>query len=156
MFKHLKQLFSRKPFEPEVFCGTKEVFAPKNDIKGFAGDAFNYYSEHPLGLIKASDGLKVGVDETNRIGLNLNNALIITPHSFFDTEDYLKRRLKLDYTLKSQEHLLDIQRVLVEENLDGIVIDGFRNLPHSFYNRTFSNRRTAIGMFSWDCVLMIK
>lgn len=156
MLRHLKQLFSRKPFEPVVFSGSKEVFAPKDDFKGFAGDAFNYYSEHPLGLIKASDGLKVGVDESNPIGLNLNHALIITPHSFFDTEDYLKRRLTLDYPLKSQEHLHDINCVLIEENLDGIVIDGFRNLPRSFYNRTFSNRRTAIGMLSWDCVLMMK
>jgi hypothetical protein len=156
MLRHLKRLFTRKPFELEIYSGNKEVFASKDSFTGFAGDGFNYYSEHPLGLIKASEGLKVGVDGTNPIGLNLYKALIITPHNFFDTEDYLKRRLTLDYSLNSPEHLNDLKRVLVEENLDGVVIDGFRNLPQSFYNRTFSKRRTAIGLFSWDCVLISK
>lgn len=156
MLNHIKQLFTRKPFELETFKGNKEVFASKDSFKGFAGNGFNYYSEHPLGLIKAIDRLKVGVDGTNPIGLNLHNALIITPHNFFDTEDYFKRRLTLNYSLNTQEHLNDIQRVMSEESIDGVVIDGFRNLPQSFYNRTFSNRRTAIGLFSWDCVLINK
>jgi hypothetical protein len=154
MLRYLKKLVSRKPFVPLTFSGLKVVYAPEKGFTGFLGESFTYFSEHHLGLIRTKDRLKINADDTNPIEIQIKNGLVITPHTFFDTEDYLKRLLEMDYSFNTPEHFKDLHHVLTQEGYDAVIIDGFRKLPQSFFNRTFSNRRTATGIFSWDCILI--
>jgi hypothetical protein len=158
MLQAIKTFFSKKPFEPKVFTGELKCWGlgasedfPLTDLH------VNQLSQHPEGLIRRlSNREKVQVDSSNQQVINFTNAVVVNPHTFFDMEDWVRASKPESLQLGSTEHMAWVLDFFKSNGFDGLVIDDFRNLPQSFYNRTFSNRRSTIGMLSWDSVITIR
>ena len=158
MLQAIKKFFSRNPFEPEVFTGELKCWRlGSSDEFSLKGLKVSQLSQHPEGLIRRlSNREKVQVDGSNQQIIKLTNAAVITPHTFFDFEDWVRASKPENVKLGTDEHITWVLGFFKSSGFDGIIIDDFRNLPQSFYNRTFSNRRSTIGMLSWDSVITLK
>lgn len=157
MLQAIKKFFAKKPFEPEVFTGELKCWGLGSSDEFYLTDVkVSQLSQHPEGLVRLlANREKVKVDGSNQQIIKLTNAAIITPHTFFDFEDWVRSSKPENLTLGSAEHMAWVLDFFKSSGFDGIIIDDFRNLPQSFYNRTFSNRRSTIGMLSWDSVISI-
>lgn len=157
MLEAVKNLLTKKPFEPKVFTGELKCWGlSSSDEFSLTDLKVSQLSQHPEGWIRRlSNREKVQVDGSNQQIINLTNAAVITPHTFFDFEDWVRASKPENLTLGTEEHTAWVLDFFKSKGFDGIIIDNFRNLPQSFYNRTFSSRRSTIGMLSWDSVITI-